>query len=112
LSLTDAAASTSGDEEQHLEVDGVRYSHIYDPRTGEALTGRRTVTVVARQGMDADALATAASVLGPEKGLALVEEVADAAALFVDEDNGRVRTAASARFDALPRVREASAGKD
>ena len=107
LLLTDAAASTSGDEEQFLEVDGVRYSHVYDPRTGEALTGRRSVTIVAREGMDADALATAVSVLGPEEGLALVESVPDAAALFVEEREGRLRTVSSRRFEALARARDA-----
>jgi thiamine biosynthesis lipoprotein len=108
LLLADAAASTSGDAEQFLEVDGVRYSHVYDPRTGEALKGRRSVTVVAPEGMDADALATAVSVLGPEKGLALVESVPDAAALIVEEEGGRLRTVSSARFEALARVNEST----
>jgi thiamine biosynthesis lipoprotein len=72
LTLAHAAVSTSGDTEQFVEFHGKRYSHIVDPRTGLGLTHRLAVTVVARDGITADSLATAVSVLGPEKGPALV----------------------------------------
>ena len=55
--------STSGDAEQWVEIDGVRYSHIIDPRTGMPLRNSRNVSVVAATAMEADALATAKSVL-------------------------------------------------
>ncbi len=55
--------STSGDAEQFVEIDGVRYSHIVDPRTGLGLTERVAVTVVAARSVSADSLATAGSVL-------------------------------------------------
>lgn len=64
--LADAAVSTSGDEFQFIEIDGVRYSHIYDPRTGMAVRDLRAVSVVAPTGIEADSLATAIAVLGPE----------------------------------------------
>jgi thiamine biosynthesis lipoprotein len=67
LELTNAAVSTSGDDEQHLDLDGRRYSHIVDPATGEPLADSFPVTVIARRGIDADALATALSVLGPRR---------------------------------------------
>jgi FAD:protein FMN transferase len=67
------AISTSGDTEQHLDSAGVRYSHILDPATGLGLTRSHVMTVIAAHGIDADALATAASVLGPERGRQLVE---------------------------------------
>lgn len=105
LLVAEGAVSTSGDEEQALEVDGMRYSHVYDPRTGQALTGRRSVTIVAREGMDADALATAVSVLGPAKGLALVESVPDAAVLYVEEGPEGWRTF-SHRFESIPRAQD------
>jgi thiamine biosynthesis lipoprotein ApbE len=54
-------------------VDGVRYSHIVDPRTGLGLTHDRTATVIAPRGMLADALATALSVLDPEEGRRLLQ---------------------------------------
>ena len=83
LTLRDAAVSTSGDAEQFMVVDGVRYSHIFDPRTGQALTGRSSVTIVAPNGTTADALATAVSVLGGTEGIALVDATPGAAALAV-----------------------------
>ncbi len=68
LVVSRAGVATSGPSEQFLEVDGVRYSHILDPRTGWGLRGSLRVTVVAGDGMSADALASAASVLGRHEG--------------------------------------------
>ena len=81
--LKDAAVSTSGDAEQFVEIGGVRYSHVIDPSTGIGLTERRSVTAIAPEGSLADGLDTAACVLGPEKGLALIESTPGAAGLFV-----------------------------
>ncbi len=78
--LHDAGISTSGDAEQHVEIGGVRYSHILNPKTGMPLTGRNSVTVIAPNDITADALATAVSVLGSERGLQLIESIPDAAA--------------------------------
>lgn len=90
--LHSAGISTSGDAEQHLELAGVRYSHIVDPKSGMALTGRSSVTVVARNDFAADGLATAVSVLGPERGLKLIESTEGAGVLFVKETAAGVRT--------------------
>ncbi|WP_435010983.1 FAD:protein FMN transferase [Tundrisphaera lichenicola] len=81
--LANAAVSTSGDAEQFVEIGGVRYSHVLDPSTGLGLTERRSVTVIATEGIIADGLDTAACVLGPDKGLALIESSPGAAGLFV-----------------------------
>lgn len=62
--LANAAVSTSGDEFQFVEIDGVRYSHILDPRTGMALRDSHPVSVIASTGIEADALATAFAVQG------------------------------------------------
>jgi FAD:protein FMN transferase len=70
--LTHRALATSGDVFQHLEIDGRRYSHIVDPRTGLGLTDQSLVTVIASDAFTADSLATAASVLGPSRGLSLL----------------------------------------
>ena len=75
LVLHDAGVSTSGDAEQFVEIGGKRYSHIIDPRTGEALKGRSSFTVVAPSATDTDSLATAASVLGLQQGLRLVKSI-------------------------------------
>jgi len=90
--LRRAAISTSGDSEQHAEIGGVRYSHVVDPRTGIALTGRRSVTVVARRGTLSDALATAASVLGPEKGVELIKNTHGAGVFYAEERSTRIIT--------------------
>ncbi len=74
VSLSHAAVSTSGDVFQSLEANGVRYSHIIDPRTGIGLTNQLLVTVIARDSTTADALATAISVLGSDKGTALAKQ--------------------------------------
>jgi thiamine biosynthesis lipoprotein len=68
MELSNAAVSTSGAAEQHLGP----YSHILDPRTGMGITDPITVTVVARHGIESDALATAISVLGEERGRRLI----------------------------------------
>jgi thiamine biosynthesis lipoprotein len=73
LLFSHVGVSTSGDTEQFVEIGGRRYSHILDPRTGQALTDRIQVTIVARDGLTSDGLSTAVSVLGPEKGEALVQ---------------------------------------
>ena len=66
LILRNQCVSTSGDESQHLDANGIRYSHVIDPRTGHAVTRRIAATVVCRDGAIADALATALCVGGPE----------------------------------------------
>ncbi len=67
--LKHQALSTSGDTEQFVEINGRRYSHIVDPRTGIGLTNRIAVTVVAASSTVADSRATAISVLGVKKGM-------------------------------------------
>lgn len=96
--LAHRALSTSGDLFQHVEIDGVRYSHIVDPRTGIGLTDHSLVTVIARDGTTADALATALSVLGPQAGLKLIESTKGAAAHIVRKPNSQIETAESSRF--------------
>jgi thiamine biosynthesis lipoprotein len=98
--LANQAISTSGEARQHLVVNGKRYSHIIDPRTGEPLTGRMSVSVIAPRGIDADSLASAVAVLGPEKGLDLVERNKDTAAYLVlaKDEAGEVRTIVNESF--------------
>jgi thiamine biosynthesis lipoprotein len=69
--LVNCAISSSGDTEQYIEIGGVRYSHIVDPRTGIGLTDRIAVTVIAPNGVTSDGLSTAVSVLGAKRGRTL-----------------------------------------
>jgi thiamine biosynthesis lipoprotein len=95
LLLHDAAVSTSGDREQYVEIDGVRYSHIVDPRTGLGLTNHITVTVVARSGTISDSIATAASVLGPKRGLELINSTKGASGMIKQTTAEGIRTVSS-----------------
>jgi thiamine biosynthesis lipoprotein len=74
LLFSNCAVSTSGDTEQYVTLGGRRYSHIVDPRTGQALTDRIQVTIVAPKGIISDSLSKVVSVLGENKGLAVVRK--------------------------------------
>ncbi len=94
----DEAVSTSGDDEQFVVIDGRRYSHVIDPRTGIALTTHVRVIVRAQDGALADALSTAAGVLGPDAGLALVASFPGCEALFESRSAAGVERRTTAGF--------------
>jgi thiamine biosynthesis lipoprotein len=96
--LRHAALASSGDLFQHVEIDGVRYSHIIDPRTGLGLTDHSLVTVIAPDCTTANSLATAASVLGPREGLKLIEATPAAAARLVRKPGEHIEAFESRRF--------------
>jgi FAD:protein FMN transferase len=98
LELSNAAVSTSGDAEQHLDADGKRYSHIIDPGTRMGLTSGITVTIVAPRGIDADGMSTAVSVLGAKRGIELVEKHAGVAAVIVTGDGAIIESSRFRRF--------------
>lgn len=95
LSLTDGqAVATSGCYEQFVEIDGIRYTHILDPRTGMPVRGMAQVTVVAPSAALADALSTACFVLGPKESVPLLEAFPGTSAHFIpDEEHGGLATA-------------------
>jgi len=99
--LTDCALSTSGGEEQHLCVDGVCYSHIVDPRTGWAVTEPITVSVVAPDGVQADSLSTAMSVLGREMRAPFIQRSQYIAAVTSSETETSVHCGQSFRRELL-----------
>jgi thiamine biosynthesis lipoprotein len=73
MHFADRAISTSGDTEQFAVIGGRHYSHVVDPRTGQALTNRVQVTLTARDGLTSDPLSTALSILGTEGRARLLE---------------------------------------
>ncbi len=75
LELEDEAVSTAGDYQRYFMKDGVRYHHILDPRTLQPARACQSVTVVAKDGVLADGLDTGIFVMGPEKGMALIESL-------------------------------------
>ena len=86
IDLKDEAISTAGDYERFFERDGVRYHHILDPRTLQPARSCQSVTVIAREGVWADGLDTGIFVMGPEKGMELVEQLPDVEAIIVDAE--------------------------
>ena len=87
LPLEDHAFSTAGDYARSFIYEGRRYHHIIDPKTGYPATACRSVTVWAPTALLADAIDDAVFILGPERGLELVESLDGVGALIVDADN-------------------------
>jgi thiamine biosynthesis lipoprotein ApbE len=86
IEVADQAVVTSGDYEKYFEAGGERYHHILDPRTGKPAGSCVSVTIVTGDSTLADYLSTAAFVLGPEAGMALVESFPGTYAVFVDRN--------------------------
>ncbi len=86
VALRDKAICTSGDYEKAIIVDGKRYHHIVDPRTGRPADRTISATVIARDAETADAFSTAFFVLGPKAGLELCERLPNVEALFIDPE--------------------------
>ena len=87
LTIRDATLSTSGDYERFYRYAGKRYHHIIDPRSGRPARRCRSVTVVTPDATTADWLSTSVFILGPERGLRLVERLPRTGAVIVAADN-------------------------
>ena len=86
IHVSDAAVATSGDYERYFVQEGIRYHHLFDPATGMPARECQSVTIVAPTAEQADALATAVFVMGPERGLAFLNEQADIEGMIVRAD--------------------------
>jgi FAD:protein FMN transferase len=75
VELTDTAISTSGDYERFFVLDGKKYHHLIDPKTGYPSSGCRSVSVIAKDGVFTDSFATGVFILGPEKGMKVLEKM-------------------------------------
>ncbi len=87
VELADSTFSTSGDYERFFIKDGVRYHHILDPATGQPSRLSRSVTILSKRAILADGLSTGVFLLGPEKGMALIEQLPDVEGVIVGADN-------------------------
>jgi FAD:protein FMN transferase len=89
FALSNKAVATSGDYQRYLMVDSTRYHHILNPASGMPARGMISTTILADNVMDADALATAVFVLGPENGIELVDSLDGIEAMLVS-DSGAI----------------------
>ena len=100
--IKDKAVSTSGDYEKFFTIEGKRYSHIIDPRTGNPVKGIVSVTIVTGNATRADALSTGVFVLGLEKGMDLIEQLPDVEGIIIYEGtNSKLSTKTSSGMQDL-----------
>lgn len=88
LKLNDNAIATSGDYRRFVLIGEKKFSHIIDTQTASGSDRLTSVTIIAPQAIDADALATSVSVLGTAKGLSLIESIADTEAILIRQKEG------------------------
>jgi thiamine biosynthesis lipoprotein len=98
LMVSHAGISTSGDQFQRLEINGTRYSHIVDPRTGIGLTDHRLVTVIAPDDFTADGLTKVMSVIDPKDALKFIAKTPDAFARILRQPGAKVEVYQSRGF--------------
>jgi len=101
LKVEDVAVSTSGDYERYFEVNGRRFSHIIDPRDGLPVESVPSVTVIAKDATDADALSTAFSVMKRDKAIRFIEGLKDVGVMIVREDKGKLSIYKNSSFSKL-----------
>lgn len=85
IELENEAVSTAGDYQRYVMKDGIRYHHILDPATLQPARSCQSVTIIAKDGVMADGLDTGIFVMGPEKGMALIESLSDVEGVIVDQ---------------------------
>lgn len=87
LDITDMAVATSGNYEKFVVIDGKRYSHTIDPKTGLPVHGIKSVTIISPNAEIADAMATPVMIMGIQVGLDLVNQVRGLACIIIDEND-------------------------
>ncbi len=87
LDITDAAIATSGNYEKFVLIDGKRYSHTIDPKTGLPVEGIKSVTIISSNAEIADAMATPVMVMGIEVGLDMINQIKNIACIIIDNQD-------------------------
>lgn len=87
IPITDMAIATSGNYEKYIIINGKRYSHTIDPKTGFPVTGIKSVSIISPMAELSDALATPVMVMGINAGLAMVNQVKGVACIAIDDNN-------------------------
>lgn len=97
FSITDKAVATSGNYEKYALIDGKKYSHTIDPKTGFPVSGIKSVTIIAENAEIADALATPVTVMGIEVGLDFINQLQSIGCIIID-DHDRIYTSHNIRL--------------
>lgn len=97
LEIGDMAIATSGNYEKYAVIDGKKYSHTIDPKTGLPVSGIKSVTVICPGAELADALATPVMVMGVKAGLHLINQIKDIGCIIIDDDD-KVYTSNNIKF--------------
>jgi thiamine biosynthesis lipoprotein len=97
LNVTDMAVATSGNYEKFVMINGKKYSHTIDPRTGLPVAGIKSVTIITLNAEIADAMATPVMIMGIKAGMDLINQMKDIEAIVID-DNNTVYSSANIRF--------------
>ncbi len=87
VTISDLAIATSGNYEKFVVLDGKRYSHTIDPKTGLPVSGIKSVSIITRNAELADAMATPVTVLGVKNGLELINQIKDMECIIIDDFN-------------------------
>lgn len=87
LNISNMAVATSGNYEKFVLINGKRYSHTINPKTGLPITGIKSVTIIAPNAELADSLATPVTVMGVKVGLDLINQIKGIACVIIDDNN-------------------------
>jgi len=87
MNISELSVATSGNYEKFIVVDGEKYSHTINPRTGLPVKGIKSVTIVSTNAEIADAMATPVMIMGIHAGLDMINQIKDIEAIVIDEDN-------------------------
>lgn len=87
MAISDLAVATSGNYEKFAMIDGKKYSHTINPRTGLPVTGIKSVTIITTNAEIADAMATPVTIMGINTGLDLINQMKDIEAVIIDDHN-------------------------
>lgn len=87
LEISEKAVATSGNYEKFVIIDGKKYSHTIDPKTGLPITGIKSVTIISSNAEFSDAMATPIAIMGIKAGLFLIDQIPDLHCVIVDDDN-------------------------
>ena len=97
MKVTNMAVATSGNYEKYILVNGKKYSHTIDPRTGLPVTGIKSVTIIAPNAELADAMATPVMIMGIQAGMHMINQIHNIEAILID-DNDKIYSSNNIRF--------------